>query len=53
VFSNEFSVHTTSFNSLSNFCTNVVKVLSLVGKIILKAEISRKELYELTVEELQ
>jgi len=51
VFSNEFSVHRTSYNSLSTFCYNSVKALSLVGNVILKAEIDRYELYNKALDE--
>ena len=51
MFSNEFSVNKTSYNSLSTFCYNSVKALSLVGNVILKAEIDRYELYNKALDE--
>ena len=51
VFSNEFEVHKTTFNDISTYCYNDLKVLSLVGKAILKAEIDKLELYEKTLTE--
>jgi len=41
VFSNEFEVHKTTFNDISTYCYNDLKVLSLVGRAILKAEIDK------------
>ena len=49
--SHEFSVHKTSYNILSTFCYNSVKALSLVGNVILKAEIDRYELYNKALDE--
>ena len=51
VFSNEFEVHKTTFNDISTYCYNDLKVLSLVGKAILKAEIDKFELYETNLTE--